>query len=245
MFAVRCINANCNMFGTAVTSYMCTACYARQLEQEQAIKMRSYKSMERRASMSDRKQQQQQQQQQLANGNALYGAGKSVFYATPGVPAAVGGAASVPKQEQDNGTLYLSNSTFFCKKESDDRKLAPKPSLKLTKEPTRLPGSLTNRPMRVQPPPTATTAAATTVTTAQLSPQPVAPAAQMDDQSTGDLFANGSIYDTVRKPCRAAGCGAYGHLTTGGLCPDCFADRKRAAIDRESILQNMRSAQLQ
>ena len=63
-----CINPNCTMFGTAVTSYMCTACYARQLEQEEervkSLKIASGKSLAFGG----------------GNQNALYGAGKSVFY---------------------------------------------------------------------------------------------------------------------------------------------------------------------
>lgn len=100
-----CINPNCTMFGTAVTSYMCTACYARQLEQEEervkSLKIASGKSLAFGG----------------GNQNALYGAGKSVFY-TSSDSQSYAEAAKIPATKppgtgQQNGTLYLSNSTFY------------------------------------------------------------------------------------------------------------------------------------
>ena len=82
---------------------MCTACYARQLEQEEervkSLKIASGKTLG------------------MGNQNALYGAGKSVFYAQSDsqsyAEAAKIPATRPPGTGNQNGTLYLSNSTFY------------------------------------------------------------------------------------------------------------------------------------
>lgn len=87
---------------------MCTACYARQLEQEEerakSLKIASGKTL----AVST---------PSVGNQNALYGAGKSVFYAQSDsqsyAEAARIPAAKPPGTGHQNGTLYLSNSTFY------------------------------------------------------------------------------------------------------------------------------------
>ena len=92
------------MFGTALTSYMCTACFAKQLEQEEE-RAKNFKTVPASRSPTG-----------PVNQNALYGAGKSVFYAHSDSQS-YAEVANIPVRKpptgQTNGTLYLSNSIFY------------------------------------------------------------------------------------------------------------------------------------
>ncbi|KAF4519703.1 hypothetical protein B566_EDAN003953 [Ephemera danica] len=90
-----CINPGCNMYGTAVTSYMCTACYSKQRDQEIGAAS---------------------PQLSRSNDEARYGAGRSRFYADSDAAAHEQVArlplSRAPSNSSDQ-TLYLSRSTFY------------------------------------------------------------------------------------------------------------------------------------
>lgn len=92
---VQCVNPGCIMFGTAATSYLCTACFVRQKQQEQKL---------------------HEEQPGESPAYTLYGAGKSRFYAesdsTMFASISKMPVSRRPSPNQDK-TLYLSKSTFY------------------------------------------------------------------------------------------------------------------------------------
>ena len=88
----QCVNPGCVLYGTALTSYMCTDCFVLQKEQEQNRTTSPYPTGPR------------------------YGTGKSVFYteADYNILESVNKLPcyNVPSRKTDQ-TLYLSNSTFY------------------------------------------------------------------------------------------------------------------------------------
>lgn len=54
-----------------------------------------------------------------------------------------------------------------------------------------------------------------------------------------------SHYDTIRKPCKSNGCTSAGMAGTNWFCPECYHIRRKAALDRESILEGLKAAQMQ
>ena len=93
----QCINPGCVLYGTALTSYMCTDCFVHQKEQEQSLTPA------------------QPTTQHYPTG-PRYGTGKSVFYteADYNILESVNKLPlyKVPSMKNDQ-TLYLSNSTFY------------------------------------------------------------------------------------------------------------------------------------
>jgi len=83
---------------------MCTACYTKQLEQEEE-RAKNFRNGPTARSPTG-----------TIHQNALYGAGKSVFYAHSDSQS-YADVANIPARKpptgQTNGTLYLSNSTFY------------------------------------------------------------------------------------------------------------------------------------
>lgn len=84
---LKCINANCDLFGTVLTSYMCDKCYETQRNEELTKINTDYKS----------------------------GTGRSKFYRDPDVNIyeAVKNLPSTKPNLNNNRTLYLSKSTFY------------------------------------------------------------------------------------------------------------------------------------
>lgn len=84
----KCINANCEFFGTAMTSYMCHKCYEKQKDQELTIKTDS----------------------------SRFGTGRSQFYRNSDHSSydALRNIPVVKPNTNHNRTLYLSHSTFYC-----------------------------------------------------------------------------------------------------------------------------------
>lgn len=277
-----CINPNCSMFGTALTSYMCTACYAKQLEQEEE----RAKNMKVTTTRSP-----------SGNQNALYGIGKSVFYAQSDSQS-YADASNIPARRppnSQNGTLYLSNSTFYGdagtssstspspKKEEKIvfEKISPNicdkfkqtspnvleqigetsmqsvPTIakvydsngshKLTEE---LIGLGPNHPEEqqrpsypVRPPRTQLLNMKSTGNSFMDAEVPPASATvEVVQQPTSRLLSH---YESIRKPCKSTGCTSYGLANTQWFCADCFFIRKKAALDRESILEDLKAAQMQ
>ena len=251
-----CINPNCTMYGTALTSYMCTACYAKQLEQEEerAKNLKTTKATN-------------------CNQNALYGAGKSVFYAQSDSQA-YADAATIPARKPPtghNGTLFLSNSTFYgdvgpttAKKEEKIvfEKISPSicEKFKHANEPIR---SLVHPPSTKLPERNgAHTPSDEFIDLTCIPPieqrQPIRPPrhqtldspvpVHVDDRPTPPPPSSSRLlshYDSIRKPCKSPGCSAYGLANTQWFCAECFFIRKKAALTRESILEDMKAAQMQ
>lgn len=270
-----CINPNCTMYGTAVTSYMCTACYARQLEQEEE-RVKSLKVMTGKTLLVGGGP---------SNHNALYGAGKSVFYAATDsqsyADAAKIPATKPPGTGQQNGTLYLSNSTFYGETPIPKgekvvfEKIGPLCYEKSAVKPVSPVGSRADhaekkeevnclRSEDIKPPERPEAASLVVPQPTTVRPGPVAPPVQKkpaDPASPAAVSAAVSAavaavvspspsrllshYDTIRKPCKSSGCTSYGMAGTNWFCPECYHIRRKAALARESILEGMKAAQLQ
>jgi OTU domain-containing protein 7 len=279
-----CINPNCTMYGTALTSYMCTACYAKQLEQEEE----RAKNLKVAATKSN----------SGGNQNALYGIGKSVFYAQSDSQS-YADATNIPARRPpngQNGTLYLSNSTFYgdgnpsnhaapspkneekivfekispniCEKFKPptvveivgqqaitptmpiiakvyERNGTHKPVEELSDWRPDPPEEEQRQSLPVRPPrlsqqshkgvtgnsPVDADLPRSSVVTEKVVPQP-----------TSRLLSH---YDSIRKPCKSTGCSSYGMANTQWFCSDCFFIRKKAALARESILEDLKAAQMQ
>lgn len=87
----KCINTNCEFFGTAMTSYMCHKCYEKQKNQELTIKT-----------------------------DPRFGAGRSQFYRNSD-HSSYDALRNIPVAKPNtnhNRTLYLSHSTFYCDTDS-------------------------------------------------------------------------------------------------------------------------------
>ncbi|KAK2721050.1 hypothetical protein QYM36_003362, partial [Artemia franciscana] len=105
-----CINPGCNMYGTAVTSYMCTSCYARQREEEEERSKRNFMPSDLQSS-------------------AMYGVGKSHFFAeSTQVDHESASKIPVAINEKDP-SLYLSHSTFYQDKKPLEKSVSKKPPI--------------------------------------------------------------------------------------------------------------------
>lgn len=275
-----CINPNCTMYGTALTSYMCTACYAKQLEQEEE-RAKNLKTTVSRSPGS--------------NQNALYGMGKSVFYAQSDSQS-YADAANIPARRPptgQNGTLYLSNSTFYgdsapinitssSSPKKEDKvvfeKISPSICEKIKQtnhymvepaghtEPQRevnqvIQSTATKGHERNGPYPISKELIDLGTTLPVEEKHPVRPP-RMQASKVG-LGASSNVeektvsqahqpsprllshYDSIRKQCKSPGCTSYGFANTQWFCSDCFFIRKKAALERESILEDMKFSQMQ
>ena len=279
-----CINPNCTMYGTALTSYMCTACYAKQLEQEEE-RAKSIKAAAIRTTSG--------------NQNALYGMGKSVFYAQSDSQS-YADAANIPARRPptgQNGTLFLSNSTFYSDLNSTTS-TSPKKEEKIVFEkispnicekfkqasPSTLESSI-GQAAANQVIPIASKmnerngAFSLTEELSDLGPTarspppeqrqsyPVRPPrVQQQHKGGAGISSNAeparssvaeentppqlssrllSHYDSIRKQCKSPGCNSFGLANTQWFCAECFFIRKKAALARESILEDLKAAQMQ
>ncbi|XP_050732516.1 OTU domain-containing protein 7A-like isoform X2 [Eriocheir sinensis] len=113
---VQCINPGCSMYGTALTSYMCSTCFSKQREQEKEYKrMASSSSSSTNSSSTNNLNSPKAQHQRVLEG-PQYGAGRSKFYTELDATSA-GDISKIPVHQalssRKDGTLYLSNSTFY------------------------------------------------------------------------------------------------------------------------------------
>lgn len=294
-----CINPNCTMYGTALTSYMCTACYAKQLEQEEE-RAKNLRSTSAQGISGNARS----PSGGSSNQNALYGMGKSVFYAQSDSQS-YADAANIPARRPptgQNGTLYLSNSTFYgdvhpsgtsstsppkkedkviferispsiCDKfkSTEVGKAEPVSSKPTSPVPQQVSHTLPSherngtRPIldeieelidfgsqplpgeHQQPPvrPPRTMSAASKANATRFSPPPPPPSVEEIAAAPTPSPRLLSHYDSIRKPCKSAGCTSYGLANTQWFCPECFYIRRKAALARESILEDMKAAQMQ
>ncbi|KAK6631493.1 hypothetical protein RUM44_006020 [Polyplax serrata] len=115
----NCITQGCNMYGTVLTSYLCTSCYEKQRQEELTTSINSPSLP--RASIHPHKLPLSSQNSNHLD-TARYGTGRSTFYmeASPKSYETAknfsksGGRTLKPTDE----TLYLSNSTFYNDKGS-------------------------------------------------------------------------------------------------------------------------------
>lgn len=255
----RCINPDCTMYGTALTSYMCTGCYTKQLEQEEERAKTLKSTLSRSPS---------------GNQNALYGMGKSVFYAQSDTRS-YADAANIPARKPpngQNGTLHLSNSTFYSdtgpqyspssrKKEEKIvfEKINPDIALKL-KRPENTAQEEVNPKLYPSSPESKMKNGTLSLsellvdlrTDSNRSPTSVVPSTGtiVSDSATSPIQSSTnsrllSQYDSIRKKCKSNDCTSYGTANTQWFCHECFYIRKKAALARESILEGMKAAQMQ
>lgn len=252
-----CINPDCTMHGTALTSYMCTGCYTKQLEQEEE-RAKSLKSTLTRSPSG--------------NQNALYGMGKSVFYAQSDSRSHAD-AACMPARRPptgQNGTLHLSNSTFyndigsaFYSPHSPKReekivfeKISPDIAEKLKRIESIKPEVLKQTLDSSPPEPKNGTLSPSELLVdlgSNSSKNPVgatqsAGAVVFSDDDLPDASTNPRLlshYDSIRRRCKSNGCSSYGTANTQWFCQECFYVRRKAALARENILDGMKAAQMQ
>lgn len=282
-----CINPNCSMYGTALTSYMCTACYAKQLEQEEE----RAKNLKVAATKSN----------SCGNQNALYGIGKSVFYAQSDSQS-YADATNIPARRPpngQNGTLYLSNSTFYGDG-NPPNSATPSPKIEEKVVFEKISPNICEKfkqPSVVEPVGQQAKATTPTMPTIiakvyerngthkpteelidlrldhpeeqQRPTHPLRPPRLLQQPHKGvagnshvdiDLPRSSAVvekvalqptsrllshYDSIRKQCKSTGCTSYGMANTQWFCSDCFFIRKKAALARESILEDLKAAQMQ
>ncbi|KAG8235343.1 hypothetical protein J437_LFUL015851 [Ladona fulva] len=96
-----CINAGCGLYGTSLTSYMCTMCYQKQKEREQELS----KTPKINSPLMNR----------AYETAPRYGAGKSTFYAESDCCShnTIGNLPLSRAGSNVDQTLYLSKSTFY------------------------------------------------------------------------------------------------------------------------------------
>nr|XP_045601383.1 OTU domain-containing protein 7B-like isoform X2 [Procambarus clarkii] len=226
---VQCINPGCNMYGTALTSYMCSSCFSKQKEQEQKYKRQTTGNLNSPKSTHFR-----------ADG-PQYGAGKSKFYAE--LDAASASDASKipviqPLSSKKDGTLYLSNSTFY----SDSSTV---PSYNIAKSqsagPTNVSSVCTNThsvepdlPLQLSP--------ATVITTTMgcQSSETFTPVA-IDDVNVSVRGEDRS--DSPSQPCLTRDCKFYGSCSTGGYCSRCYQENNSKG-HKNVMVQQIKSVQL-
>ncbi|CAL4064377.1 unnamed protein product, partial [Meganyctiphanes norvegica] len=131
---IECINSGCNMYGTALTSYMCSSCFAKQKEEEQdynrdnaatanASSLLTYtmpmdQSQGSPVNTLKKINENDHSMQHFHKGldGPQYGAGKSKFYAELDDDSLIN-ATKIPTtnalSSKSDGTLFLSNSTFY------------------------------------------------------------------------------------------------------------------------------------
>lgn len=204
---VQCINPGCSMFGTALTAYMCSACFAKQREQEQEYKRQTWTGPGSPKA----------QHQRICDG-PQYGAGRSKFYAELDANS-VSDATRIPIQQslsnKKDGTIYLSNSTFY-----NDVSSVPS-SYNMAKTSSSVVKNEANRETASSGEKLTTTS--TTTTTAIM-------ANHVNDKFTpvagdeGSMRGAGERSDSPSHPCLTQDCKFYGSFSTGGFCSRCYQE---------------------
>lgn len=228
---VQCINPGCSMYGTALTSYMCSTCFSKQREQEQEYKRQASSSSSSTNSSSTNNLNSPKAQHPRVSEGPHYGAGKSKFYAELDATAA-GEANKIPVHQplstRKDGTLYLSNSTFYndvssvlsynmakCQVAGDEPDVSQTTSaagdLKVTA-------------------PTVTSLASH----GGISFTPVA----IDE--VGISMRGEERSESPSQPCLTRDCKFYGSCSTSGYCSRCFQNTG----SRNVMVQQIKSVQL-
>ncbi|KAK4292167.1 hypothetical protein Pmani_035032 [Petrolisthes manimaculis] len=199
---VQCINPGCSMFGTALTAYMCSACFAKQREQEQEYKRQTWTGPGSPKA----------QHQRICDG-PQYGAGRSKFYAELDANS-VSDATRIPIQQplssKKDGTIYLSNSTFY-----NDVSSVPS-SYNMAKTSST---AIKNEASSGEKLPTISTTTTTAIMANHVSDKftPVA-------GDEGGMRGTGERSESPSHPCLTQDCKFYGSYSTGGYCSRCYQD---------------------
>ncbi|XP_063615008.1 uncharacterized protein LOC134788085 [Penaeus indicus] len=231
---VQCINPGCNMYGTAVTSYMCSSCFSKQREQEQEYKRQTSCNLN------------SPKAQHYKVDGPQYGAGKSKFYAELDA-ASVLNATKIPVVQalstKKDGTLFLSNSTFY----SDTSAI---PSCNVTKpqasSATKGQAISTESEMQnsqstdsTQGHPSPSMLSTTMMNQVSDSFTPVA----VDDVAV--CIRAESRGDNSCQPCLMRDCKFYGSSSTGGYCSRCYQEHHTMGIGPKSVIvQQIKSVEL-
>lgn len=226
---VECINPGCNMYGTALTSYMCSACFAKQREQEQEYKRQTSSNLGSPKSQHFR-----------ADG-PQYGAGRSKFYAELDSTSA-SDATKIPViqalSSKKDSTLFLSNSTFY----GDSSAV---PSYNLVKSQSSVPTNDPSVEASDQLPGTdpslqLSSSSITTTTMASQSSENFTPVA-IDDVNVSVKGEDRS--ESPCQPCLTRDCKFYGSCSTSGYCSRCY--QENSSINPKSVMvQQIKSVQL-
>ncbi|XP_042238771.1 uncharacterized protein LOC121877225 isoform X2 [Homarus americanus] len=226
---VQCINPGCSLYGTAVTSYMCSACFSKQKEQEREYKRQTSGNLN------------SPKAQDFRGDGPQYGAGKSKFYAELDA-ASVSDASKIPViqplSSKKDGTLFLSNSTFY----SDSSTI---PSYNIAKSQSTVPNSDltvgvgTHLPGPDSPSQLSSLSVVTT-TMACRSSESFTPVA-IDEVNVCVRGEDRS--ESPSQPCLTRDCKFYGSCSTSGYCSRCY--QESGSIGPKSVMvQQIKSVQL-
>lgn len=225
-----CINPGCSMYGTALTSYMCTSCYNKQKEQEQEIA--NNPAIINSPVMS-----------RAYDSNVRYGAGRSRFYAESDSTSHEL-ASRIPLSRAGSNTdqtLYLSKSTFY-----NDCKVPGSPALsRLGTSPNRTwSDNLSNTNTSVGQGPCISQGHVTVVSVNNST------ATSSGENQSEDQFDLGKMYGGFKlpvsseaKPCRTNNCKFFGCAEKDYYCSKCHKENQQALMlgsGRSMNIQEMR-----
>ncbi|XP_064119477.1 OTU domain-containing protein 7A-like [Macrobrachium nipponense] len=229
----ECINPGCSMYGTALTSYMCSSCYAKQKEEEQEYKRQTSSNLG-------------SPKAQHRTDGAQYGAGKSKFYAELDASSVLDAnkiPVIKPLSTKKDGTIYLSNSTFYSDNTTAPNCNNAKSLCGVQSNGHRTEADVVESQASVVV--TATAIASPTIITTTMAheaPDTFTPVA-VDDVSVcvrADIRS-----ESPSQPCLTRDCRFYGSSNTGGYCSQCYQEHASIGISPKSVMvQQIKSVQL-
>ncbi|XP_045122049.1 OTU domain-containing protein 7A-like isoform X2 [Portunus trituberculatus] len=230
---VQCINLGCNMYGTALTSYMCSTCFSKQREQEQEYKRQASSSSSSTTSSTTNNLNSPKAHHPRVSEGPQYGAGKSKFYAELDSSAA-GEASKIPVHQalstRKDGTLYLSNSTFYNDVPSVlSYNMAKSQAVGDEPDVSQTVSAKGESAMRVTAPSVTSLANQSGIAFTPVAIDEVGISMRGEERS-----------ESPSQPCLTRDCKFYGSCSTSGYCSRCFQN----AGSRNVMVQQIKSVQL-
>lgn len=231
---VQCINPGCSMYGTALTSYMCSTCFSKQREQEQEYKRQASSSSSSTNSSSTNNLNSPKAQHHRVLEGPQYGAGRSKFYAELDSNAA-GEVSKIPVHQalstRKDGTLYLSNSTFYNDVSSAvlSYNMAKNQVSGEDLDTSDSPASSGEPSIKVSAPSVTSLASHGGIRFTPVAIDEVGISMRGEERS-----------ESPSQPCLTRDCKFYGSCSTSGYCSRCFQN----AGSRNVMVQQIKSVQL-
>ncbi|XP_076041280.1 uncharacterized protein LOC143025466 isoform X2 [Oratosquilla oratoria] len=229
---VQCINPGCSMYGTALTAYMCSACFAKQKEEEHEYKRQAGSNINspKLARVID---------------GPHYGAGKSCFYAELDQDSLLSASKiplSRPLSSQKDGTLFLSNSTFYSDTSSipsynlSKSQTTPNKPLSTSVTVSKANGDVTNKsshvPLVVKT--KGVEAVPYPVVTSSLTTKPLGNVTPIAIDDVKVSMSVESCQESLH--CLTPGCLFYGSVLTSGFCSKCHQETTCLGVQARNVL---------